>query len=46
MNITQEDLAKLWLENKYNADESSINNYEEVKLSLDAKKMTMSKYIR
>lgn len=46
VNRRKEDLAKLWLENKYNADKSSINNYEEVKLSLDAKKMTMSKYIR
>ena len=48
VNRRKEALAKGYFETKYGANHSevSIDNYEELKRRVDAKKMTTSKYIR
>lgn len=46
VNRRKDALSKEWIENKYSKKDSSINEYAAVKDSYDAKKGTMSNYIR
>lgn len=46
VNRLKNQMSKEYLEHKFNEDNSNINNYEEVKNSVNAKRETMSKYVR
>lgn len=46
VNRRKEKLSKEYLDYKFNKDKTSFDNYDELKISYDAKRKSMSKFVR